>query len=79
MPAPPRNRNFGPDAKPQRGGSAKNKKKDAEKPKGPIPLKRTGRSLSLDDDSPDDGILDIDDFATSKPPDPLDDDKDTEQ
>ena len=25
-------------------------KKDAEKPRGPIPMKRTGRSLSLDDD-----------------------------
>jgi len=81
MPSPPRNRNFGPDARPQRGSGAKGKKKDTDKPKGPIPLKRTGRSLSLDDDSPDEGILDIDDFATSKPPDPLDEDtdKDTEQ
>ena len=81
MPSPPRNRNFGPDARPQRGGSAKGKKKDTDKPKGPIPLKRTGRSLSLDDDSPDEAILDIDDFATSKPADPLDEDndKDTEQ
>lgn len=67
--APPasRSRNFGPDAKPQRGGSAKAKKKDAERPRGPIPLKRTGRSLSLDDDSPDEGLPDIDDFATSQP------------
>ena len=49
-----RSRNFGPDAKPQRGGSAKGKKKDADKPRGPIPLKNTGRSFSLDDvDSPD--------------------------
>jgi cold-inducible RNA-binding protein len=64
-----RSRNFGPDARPQRGGSAKGKKKDADKPKGPIPLKRTGRSLSLDDDSPDEGVPDIDDFATSRPPD----------
>jgi RNA recognition motif-containing protein len=81
-PAPPRNRNFGPDARPQRGGSAKGKKKDTDKPKGPIPLKRTGRSLSLDDDSPDEGALDIDDFATSKPADaaePADDDTDTDQ
>jgi RNA recognition motif-containing protein len=77
-PAPPRNRNFGPDAKPQRGQSAKGKKKDADKPRGPIPLKRTGRSLSLDDDSPDDTTLDMDDFATSRPADQLDDDSDKE-
>jgi RNA recognition motif-containing protein len=65
--APARNRNFGPDAKPQRG-SAKGKKKDADKPRGPIPLKNTGRSFSLDDvDSIDEPLPDIDDFATSKP------------
>src|SRR5207237_7702797 len=63
-----RSRNFGPDAKPQRGGSAKSKKKDADKPRGPIPLKATGRSFTLDDDSPDETLPgDIDDFATSKP------------
>jgi cold-inducible RNA-binding protein len=62
-----RSRNFGPDAKPQRGG-AKNKKKDADKPRGPIPLKNTGRSFSLDDvDAVDEPLPDIDDFATSKP------------
>jgi RNA recognition motif-containing protein len=67
-PAPPRNRNFGPDAKPQRGGSAKKKQKDAERPRGPIPLKATGRSFTLeDDDSPDVDLTDVDDFATSKP------------
>jgi cold-inducible RNA-binding protein len=66
-PAPPRSRNFGPDAKPQRGGSSKAKKKDAERPRGPIPLKNTGRSFTLDDDSADDVIADIDDIATSKP------------
>lgn len=66
-PAPPRNRNFGPDAKPQRGGSAKAKKKEAERPRGPIPLKSTGRSFTLDDaDSTDDTLPDIDDFATSR-------------
>jgi RNA recognition motif-containing protein len=70
--APARNRNFGPDAKPQRGGGAKAKKKDAERPRGPIPLKSTGRSFTLDDDSPDDVLPDIDDFATSKPPDDTD-------
>lgn len=64
---PPRNRNFGPDAKPQRGGSAKAKKKDAERPRGPIPLKSTGRSFTLDDDSPDELPPDIDDIATSRP------------
>ena len=76
-PAPPRNRNFGPDAKPQRGGQ-KNKRKEGERPRGPIPLKATGRSFTLDDDSPDETLPDIDDFATSKPADdtskPADDD-----
>jgi RNA recognition motif-containing protein len=68
-PSPPRNRNFGPDAKPQRGGSAKAKKKENERPRGPIPLKSTGRSFTLDDDrdSPEEALPDIDDFATSKP------------
>lgn len=67
-PTPGRSRNFGPDAKPQRGGSAKAKKKDADKPRGPIPLKNTGRSFSLDgDDSLDEPLPDIDDIATSKP------------
>ena len=68
-PAPPRSRNFGPDAKPQRGGSAKAKKKETERPRGPIPLKSTGRSFTLDDDrdSPEEALPDIDDFATSKP------------
>jgi len=75
-PAPPRNRNFGPDAKPQRGPGAKKNKKDNERPRGPIPLKSTGRSFTLDDAEPDDTTLDIDDFATSKPQDATDDDKD---
>ena len=68
-PQPPRNRNFGPDAKPQRGTNAKAKKKEAERPRGPIPLKSTGRSFNLDDDSPDVDLADVDDFATSKPAD----------
>lgn len=72
-PAPPRNRNFGPDAKPQRGGNAKAKKKESERPRGPIPLKATGRSFSLDDDSVDESLPDIDDIATSLPPDDGDD------
>jgi cold-inducible RNA-binding protein len=66
-PAASRARNFGPDAKPQRGGGAKKNKKDAERPRGPIPLKATGRSFTLEDDSPDVDLPDIDDFATSKP------------
>jgi RNA recognition motif-containing protein len=73
-PAPARNRNFGPDAKPQRGGSAKAKKKESERPRGPIPLKNTGRSFTLEDaeldESPD--VIE-DDFATSKPKDDVDD------
>jgi RNA recognition motif-containing protein len=72
-PQPPRNRNFGPDAKPQRGPNAKAKKKEAERPRGPIPMKTTGRSFTLDDqDSTDDVMPDIDDFATSRPQDEAD-------
>ena len=78
-PPPPRgSRNFGPDAKPQRGQNAKAKKKEAERPRGPIPLKNTGRSFSLDDDSPDEVVPDIDDFATSKPTEDTDKDKEEE-
>src|SRR6185369_6436421 len=75
-PQPPRNRNFGPDAKPSRGPGAKKAKKDAERPRGPIPTKFTGRSFSLDDEKDTGGedIPDIDNFATSQPHD--DDDKD---
>lgn len=69
-PGPPqpasRSRNFGPDAKPQRG-SQKVKKRDDQKPRGPIPVKSGSRSYSLDDDSPEEALPDFDDFATSKP------------
>jgi cold-inducible RNA-binding protein len=72
-----RSRNFGPDAKPQRGGSAKGKKKGDDKPRGPIPMKNTGRSFSLDDvDAPDEALPEMDDVATSKPSDELDKDED---
>ena len=71
-PSPGRQRNFGPDAKPQRGPNAKAKKRENERPRGPIPLKNTGRSFNLEDDSPDEALPDIDDFATSKPADTLD-------
>jgi len=76
-PAPPRSRNFGPDAKPQRGPNAKAKKKENERPRGPIPMKTTGRSFNLDDDSPDEAVPDMDDFATSKPQ--TDDEKDKDE
>ena len=73
-PAPPRARNFGPDAKPQKGPGSKAKKKDADRPRGPIPTKFTGRSFSLDDDSPDEAATgELDDFATSKAEDAADD------
>jgi RNA recognition motif-containing protein len=69
-----RARNFGPDAKPQRGPNAKAKKKESERPRGPIPTKFTGRSFSLEDDGPDDAMpADLDDFATSRPQDDTDD------
>jgi cold-inducible RNA-binding protein len=61
-----RARNFGPDAKPSRGGQ-KGKKKDDQRPRGPIPVKTDRRSYSLEDDSPEVKLDDFDDFATSKP------------
>jgi cold-inducible RNA-binding protein len=72
--APARSRNFGPDAKPQRGpGSAKKKKTGEDKPRGPIPMKQTGRSFSLDDvDAVDEELPEMDDIATSKPHEDLD-------
>lgn len=73
--APRGTRNFGPDAKPQRGPNAKAKKKESERPRGPIPTKFTGRSFSLDDDSPDESLPDIDDFATSQQDDEKTDDE----
>lgn len=73
-PSPARSRNFGPDAKPQRGPNAKAKKREAERPRGPIPMKTTGRSFNLEDDGPDEALPDIDDFATSKPADDADTD-----
>ena len=66
--APPPNRakNFGPDAKPSRGQKAK--KRDTDKPRGPIPMKVTGRSFTLEDvDDLGEELPDIDDIATSKP------------
>ena len=76
-PQPPRNRNFGPDAKPSRGPGAKKVKKDAERPRGPIPTKFTGRSFSLDDekDVADEPMPEMDDFATSKPDQGFDDEE----
>jgi len=75
-----RSRNFGPDAKPQRGPGSKAKKKDADRPRGPIPMKVTGRSFTLDDaDAPDEALPDIDDFATSKPKEKEDEDKDKDK
>jgi cold-inducible RNA-binding protein len=74
-PPPSRSRNFGPDAKPQRG-SQKLKKKEEQKPRGPIPVKSGSRSYSLDDDSPDEALPDFDNFATSKPHD-IDEDEES--
>lgn len=62
-----RERNFGPPAPP------KDKKKQAfkkeEKPKGPIPMKITGRMYDLDE-SDDDGIDVTPDFMKHDDPDP---------
>ena len=60
------------------GPGAKKGKKDAERPRGPIPTKFTGRSFTLDDEkdaAAGEDIPDIDNFATSQP---HDDDKDDE-
>ena len=44
--------------------------------RGPIPMKQTGRSFSLDDvDTVDEEMPDIDDIATSKPSDDVDKDE----
>ena len=77
-PSTDRSRNFGPDAKPQRGAAAKKGKKGDERPRGPIPVKATRRSFTLDDDDAtavDEPLADIDNFATSKPEDKEVDDK----
>jgi RNA recognition motif-containing protein len=69
-PTSDRAKNFGPDAKPQRGGAAKKGKKGDDRPRGPIPVKATRRSFSLDDDdtnASDETLADVDNFATSKP------------
>jgi cold-inducible RNA-binding protein len=82
-PASDRAKNFGPDAKPQRGAAAKKGKKGDDRPRGPIPVKATRRSFSLDDDdstASDEAMADIDNFATSKPADAdLDDTPDDEK
>jgi cold-inducible RNA-binding protein len=73
-PSSPRSHNFGPDAKPQRGGP-KAKKKDDQKPRGPIPIKSDSRSYTLEDDSPaDETIPEFDNFAMSRPEDTTKDD-----
>jgi RNA recognition motif-containing protein len=76
-PVPPRSRNFGPDAKPQRGG-AKKSRRDNERPRGPIPMKSTGRSFTLEGDDTDDAAPEIDDFATSQPQDAAEDEREDE-
>ncbi len=79
-PGAPRSRNFGPDAKPQRGNQKSKKGKEGERPRGPIPLKATGRSFTLDDTdtTADEVVPDIDDIATSKPKDATDADTETD-
>ena len=48
-----RSRNFGPDAKPQRGGNAKAKKKENERPARSDSAEGHRPLVHLDDDSPD--------------------------
>ena len=67
-------RSFGPPARSQRGGSAggAKKRKDEARPKGPIRARNFGRVLSIDDEPAED-TPDFDNFATSSPTQPVDD------
>jgi RNA recognition motif-containing protein len=59
-----RSRNFGPDARPRRGGGGPSRRQQAERgPKGPIREKPGGRVYSVDEDDVDEPI-DFDNFAT---------------
>ena len=72
-------RNFGPDAKPRRGGQAfGGKKRNAEGggPK-PIPERTVGRSYSLDDAADGEDVpADFDNFASSAGPSQVKDEED---
>ena len=67
-----------PELRPGRQASARRQRERArrrasDKPRGPIPLKNTGRSFSLDDvGHPDEALPEMDDIATSKPEDDVD-------
>ena len=56
-------------------------KKEAERPRGPIPTKFTGRSFTLDDekDAVGEDVPDIDNFATSQPEDKKEKDEDADE
>lgn len=58
-----RSRNFGPDARPRRGGGPSRRGQAERGPKGPIREKPDGRVYSVDEDDADEPI-DFDNFAT---------------
>lgn len=73
-PGGPRNRNFGPDAPPK--NKRKPQRKDEGRPRGPIKERPVSRLYENDEDwRGDEPEVEIDDIATSKPADDVDDDE----
>ena len=73
-PGGPRNRNFGPDAPPK--NKRKPQRKDEGRPRGPIKERPVSRLYENDEDwRADDADVEIDDIATSKPADDVDDEE----
>ncbi len=70
-------RGFGPPARRTRAGAAGRKDREENKPRGPIPVRYTGRVFNVDDagDTADtvEDLGDFDNFATSRPEDEPDD------
>ena len=62
-------RGFGPPARRTRAGGAQRKDREENKPRGPIPVRYTGRVFDVDDvdDQPSEDLGDFDNFATSRP------------
>lgn len=68
--AVPAGRNFGPPARRQRAGGAARKDREENKPRGPIPVRYTGRVFDVGDgEDTGEDLGDFDNFATSRPQD----------
>lgn len=67
----PEGRGFGPPARRTRAAGAARKEREENKPRGPIPVRYTGRVFDVDDVGEDAGedAGDFDNFATSRPED----------